>query len=318
MHEQCESFRLHVLADLGAAPADIEPGRRYRFATNGKRSDLAGWCQLFDDLRGGVYGCWRSGISGVWTDIPRDRMTSRERSALRQQIATAREKRDAEQRTAWLKNRERNLYMQRQLVPVTVGDPVHKYLCRRLVARNLAVPPCLMLHPAAVYFDPEHGVIGEWPAMFAPLTAIDGRLVAYHRTYLTNDGFKADVPGPVRKLTSACGLLSGAAIRLYDPTGSVMGVAEGIETALGAHFVSSVPTMAAYSAGNLKGFVWPKNVNRLVAFADADNAGADGAEGLRLRAVAAGLTCEVLTPTIPGADWLDVYAGRSQDQEESA
>jgi phage/plasmid primase-like uncharacterized protein len=254
----------------------------------------------------------------VWTDIPRDRMTAGERTALRRQIATAREKREAEQRAAWLKNRERNLYMQRQLVPVTVGDPVHKYLCRRLVDRNLVVPACLMLHPAAVYFDPGQGAVGEWPAMFAPLTLSDGQVMAFHRTYLTEDGFKADVPGPVRKLTSASGLLSGAAIRLYEPTAGVVGVAEGIETALGAHFASGLPTMAAYSAGNLKGFVWPKSVNRLIAFADADNAGADGAEGLRLRAVAAGLTCEVLTPTTPGADWLDVYAGRSQEEEVSA
>jgi len=315
MHEQSEAFRLHVLAALGNAPDHIEPGKRARFSTNGKRSDLAGWLQLFEDCRAGVFGCWRQGISEVWTATPRDRMTPTERAELRRQIAEAKQKREEEQRAAWRRNRDRIIYMQRQLVAVTPGDPVYRYLARRLRVDSLEVPACLMLHPRAPYVA-EGETVGVWPAMFAPVTSSAGQILAWHRTYLTEDGQKADVPGPVRKLSPACGLLSGAAIRMSEPAGGVLGVAEGIETALGASLASGLPTVAAYSAGNLRAFVWPR-LTRLVVFADADNAGTDGAEGLRLRAVASGLACEVLTPTTPGYDWLDVFANRAQQETEA-
>jgi putative DNA primase/helicase len=61
MHEHRE-FSDAVKADLGplaSLPESIEPGRLHRFSTNGKRSDLSGWCRLFEDGRAGVYGCWR-------------------------------------------------------------------------------------------------------------------------------------------------------------------------------------------------------------------------------------------------------------------
>jgi len=317
VNELSEAFRLHVIAALGAAPEYIEPGKRHRFATNGKRSDLAGWCQQFEDCRAGVFGCWRQGISEVWTATSREQMTPSERAALRHQIAEAKQKREAEQRAAWQRNKDRTHAMGRQLVAVKAGDPVYRYLARRLRVASLDVPDCLRLHPAAAYVS-DGQTVGTWPAMFAPITSTAGEVLAWHRTYLTDDGRKADVPGPVRKLTPACGLLSGAAIRLAEPSRGALGVAEGIETALGASLASGLPVMAAYSAGNLRAFAWPLGLSRLVIFADADNAGTDGAEGLRLRAVASGLACEVLTPTTPGLDWLDVFANRPEQQEQEA
>ena len=68
--------------------------------------------------------------------------------------------------------------------------------------------------------------------------------------------------------------------------------------------------MAAYSAGALAGYCWPAGVQRLVIFGDADKAGREAADALRVRAVAARLRCEVLTPTTEGADWCAVWAGR--------
>jgi putative DNA primase/helicase len=49
-------------------------------------------------------------------------------------------------------------------------------------------------------------------------------------------------------------------------------------------------------------------VRRLVIFADHDPAGTEAAEKLRLRALAARLRCDVLTPSGDGADWCDVWA----------
>jgi phage/plasmid primase-like uncharacterized protein len=133
--------------------------------------------------------------------------------------------------------------------------------------------------------------------------------VALHRTYLTADGRKAAVPS-VKKLTEAAGPVAGACIPLHKPQSGVIGIAEGIETALAAWLASGVPTVAAYCAGNLAAWHWPGGVRRLVIFADADKAGREAAEKLRTRALAARLRAEVLTPTTPGADWCDVWAQR--------
>lgn len=96
-----------------------------------------------------------------------------------------------------------------------------------------------------------------------------------------------------------------------------MGVAEGIETALGAFCGSKVPTVAAYSAGALAAFQWPAGVRRLVVFADHDDVGARAAANLQVRARAGGLDADVMTPVAAGADWCDVWAGRDAVHIES-
>ena len=130
--------------------------------------------------------------------------------------------------------------------------------------------------------------------------------MALHRTYLTADGRKADVP-TVKKLTPATGPLAGACIPLFKPLRGCIGIAEGIETVLASWCASSVPTVAAYCAGNLAAWQWPPSVQRLVIFADNDPAGADAADKLRRRARAAGLFVNVIAPTESGADWADVW-----------
>ena len=69
--------------------------------------------------------------------------------------------------------------------------------------------------------------------------------------------------------------------------------------------------MAAYSAGALATWQWPRDLQRLVIFADADPAGADAAQALKARAMRAGLSVATVTPTTPGTDWCDVWAQRA-------
>jgi phage/plasmid primase-like uncharacterized protein len=101
-----------------------------------------------------------------------------------------------------------------------------------------------------------------------------------------------------------------------------LGVAEGIETAQAAYLASGLPTVAAYCANGLATFQWPKGLKRLVIFADADPAGAMAALRLRERAARAGVLVHVMTPTILGYDWCDVWAQRNRSanslHEESA
>lgn len=309
MRDPLQSFRARVLAALGHAPEVIEPGRLQRFATSNKRGDSAGWCKLFADLRGGVFGCNRAGVSESW-QAERDRpLTRQQRAELARQIAEATAERQAQQRQQWAVNAERVVRLWAQCVPLVPGDPVTLYLKRRGFACVWPLPRCLRLHRGLPYWTDDGEKRGVFPAMVAPLVAPSGRVVALHRTYLTADGRKADVP-TAKKLTATAGPLAGACIPLREPQRGVIGIAEGIETALAAWLASSVPTVAAYSAGNLAAWQWPASVQRLAIYADNDRAGRDAADTLRARALSAGIACDVMTPSDDGADWCDVWAQR--------
>jgi putative DNA primase/helicase len=306
MREATQEFRSAILAALGHAPETIEGGRFIRFATSDRRGDDAGWCKLFDYLRGGVFGCMRQGISEQWSAADRATMSGEQRAELAEHVMAATAEREALQREQWAANAQRIARVWSQCVPLVPGDPVTLYLKRRGFGGVWPLPEVLRLHRALPYW---HGAkkLGTYPAMVAPLLAPDGHMRALHRTYLHGDGRKADVP-TVKKLTAAAGPLAGACIPLHKPQRGCIGIAEGIETALAAWCASGVPTVAAYCAGNLAAWHWPASVQRLVIFADHDRAGIEAAETLQGRALRAALQASVMAPTDAGADWCDVWA----------
>ena len=308
MNDCLNRFRQSIEA-AGLTPPDTiqDDGAIHRFSTNGRRSDDSGWYVFHtDSIPAGAFGCWRAGFSQSWCSKPENAMTAAERAGHRQRVKAMQVQRESVQRQEWANNAQRNAALWAKTVPVADGDPVTLYLQRRGLAGR--VPECLRLHPGLTYWD--NGDRGAWPAMVAPLIRSDGRVLALHRTYLTVDGAKAPVP-TVKKLTGAAGRLAGACIPLHEPQqGGVTGIAEGIETAQAAHLASGLPTVAAYCAGNLAAYLWPRHVNRIVVFADGDPAGAAAAQSLKARAMRAGLSVAVMTPTMPGADWCDVWAQR--------
>jgi phage/plasmid primase-like uncharacterized protein len=303
-----DAFRAAILAALGHAPELIEPGRFQRFGTCDRRGDSAGWCKLFEDMRGGVFGCYRQGVSETWCAADKATMTREQRAELARQVLAATAEREAQQRQQWAENARRIAQVWAQCVPLVAGDPVTLYLKHRGLAGVWPLPEALRYHQALPYW---HGgeKLGTFPAMVAPMVAADGRMVALHRTYLTRDGRKAQVP-EVKKVSGAAGPLAGACIPLHKPARGRIGIAEGIETALAAWCASGVPTVAAYCAGNLAAWRWPAGLQQVVIFADADKAGREAADTLRARTLGAGLRAEVLTPTDEGVDWCDVWAHR--------
>lgn len=315
MPDPVQAFQEAILAALGYAPEAIEPGRLQRFPTRDRRRDGAGWCKLFDDLRGGVYGCHRQGINASWSAADRATMSHAERIAYARQVADATAQREADDRRRWQVNAERNAELWAKCVPLVPGDPVTRYLKRRGIAGVWPLPAWLRLHPALPYWH-EGQMLGNFPAMVAPLMR-ESRMLALHRTHLTQDGRKADVP-TVKKLTCAAGPLVGSCIPLFKPVAGCLGIAEGIETALAASLASHMPTVAAYCADNLAAFRWPVGTQRLVIFADNDEAGRVSAERLRARALAAGLRCNVLAPSAEGSDWCDVWARRDDEARGAA
>ncbi|MDO8732711.1 MAG: toprim domain-containing protein [Actinomycetota bacterium] len=288
---------------LGYSPKTLEPGKFHRFGPH-----KSGWAKLFDDYVGGVFGCFRQGISSHWTaKMPASPAV---RFDLQQLVQQAQQERLVEQRSQWAKNALRNAELWACSQRVQSGDPVDRYL----VARELgdwAIPSCIRLHPGLAYWEcddeGEFHHLGSYPTMLAKLVGRDGQLLAIHRTYL-GDGCKADVPTP-KKLTPAAGLLTGACIPLAAHRGGVLGIAEGIETAAAASLGSGLPVVAAYCANALSGFYWPRGIERVVIFADNDSTGQQAAAVLAQRAIKAGLTTKTLTPSKPDSDWADVYQG---------
>lgn len=309
MRDPVQTFRVAILAVLGHAPEVIEPGRFHRFGTSDRRRDDAGWCKLFADLRGGVFGCYRQGISETWSAADRATITLEQRAEYARQVMAATVEREKQQRQQWAESAKRIAQLSAQLVPLSAGDPVTLYLKQRGFAGVWPLPDCLRLHRALPYWH-EGKKLGTFPAMVAPIVSPEGVTLAWHRTYLAQDGRKAEVP-TVKKLTAAAGPLAGACIPLHKPVNGCIAIAEGIETALAAWCASTVPTVAAYSAGNLAAWNWPRGVQRLVIFADADKAGREAADKLRARALGANLQCQVLRPSTDGDDWCDVWAARS-------
>ena len=314
-----DTFRAAVFAALGNAPEVIETGRLHRFTTNGRPGDLAGWCQFFDDGRAGVFGCWRDGTQGVWSATDRRSLNPAQAADLARQVKAAAAARAEAKREGWGESAGRLASLWGACKPVqadgTGTDPVTLYLRHRLAlaaGEPLAVPDVIRWHPGLSYHH-QGAFVGTWPAMVAGLQGPDGAAVALHRTWLTPEGRKAPTPGPVKKLSSAAGPVMTGCIRLAwpgDGAGDVLGIAEGVETAMAARQASGVACVAAYCAGALATWQWPRELRRLVIFADADAAGAEAANTLRLRAAAAGLAVQVMTPTTPGTDWADVWAAR--------
>jgi hypothetical protein len=299
-------LRMAILRTVGAAPDYIKPEGITRFSTNGQPSNTDGWVSAAGN---GVYhfGCWRQGVQGRWPEqnavlgtpyiTPR---TSRSNDVAVEEELQERARINAR---TW----DRATFIEAQ-------SPVGTYLQNRGLGLT-DYPSSLRMSDLPYY---ENGVEhGRFPVMLGAVTDKDGKLLALHRTFITEDGHKAPVENP-KKLTSTSATINGASIKLGLPEiieGKLtLGVAEGIETALACWRGFQVPTWSCVSANGIKTFIWPSNLERLVIFADHDLSGVGqaAANALAARAAAAGLEVRILVPTTAGEDWLDVYQGEAE------
>jgi putative DNA primase/helicase len=313
MH-QYEQFRSAVMQVLGDAPDHIEPGRIIRFATDTRRTKKSGWCIAFDDdVVGGVFGDFRTGVKADWWQRTATRPNHAEVQKRRQRVQFAIEQAQRVRQQDWADARQRNAKMWNAAHPVDPDDPVGIYLRRRGLVID-RFPDAVRFHPRVGYYE-NGNLIDYFPAMLGLVTN-DGTAVGIHRTYLTSDGRKAPV-GQAKKLTMTSGSMSGACIQLgaaqqLDSSLRQLGVAEGIETALAAMLASGIPTVAAISAGGMERYALPPLgvVDELTIFADNDTSGVGqaAAAALEKRAIARGLAVRKLIPTDAGTDWADGWA----------
>lgn len=191
-----------------------------------------------------------------------------------------------------------------QAVPVTPGDPVHRYLTARVPGLKF-VPKCIRLVEQGEYFDKATNRSTVHPMMVATVVDRFGDAIAMHRTFLTADGHKAPVPEAKRSLGK---LPDGIAVRLAKAT-DVVGIAEGIETALAAMAMHRIPVWAALNAGRLQTWWPPESVTQVVVFGDADQnyVGQAAAFTLGSRLEAKKIATQVMIPDQIGQDWNDIF-----------
>jgi putative DNA primase/helicase len=85
MADAIEPFKTAMQA-YGLNPPDtIQPGKFHRFSgIDKKRGDDAGWCKLFNDGCGGVFGDFSAGLDEHWQCATEHASSDEERQAFRQ------------------------------------------------------------------------------------------------------------------------------------------------------------------------------------------------------------------------------------------
>ena len=183
--------------------------------------------------------------------------------------------------------------------PIESGDPVHSYLSNRGIILP-EYPSDLRCHPALDYWevgqDGKPVLLGEWPAMLAVVRNPQGRPVALHRTYVTNDGSgKAPVPAP-RKIFKVHDL-SGSAVRFFPPKNGFLAIAEGLEDSLSAWILWQIPAWAVLGTSGMRSFEPPEDIRELMILADNDEPGKKAALYLGGRLENEGKAVRIVTPS---------------------
>jgi putative DNA primase/helicase len=187
--------------------------------------------------------------------------------------------------------------MWREAYPAS-GTLIETYFRSRGIV--LPVPPVIrMLGMHGAYG--RHPTGARRPQMIARVEHVEHGPVAVHRTFLAIDGSGKASLDPVRM---SHGPVGGAAVRLV-PAGSVLAIAEGIETALSYMQATGTLTWAALSARGIRALILPENVLEVVIAADPDPVGIMAAHAAARRWTRENRRVSIVRPPL-GCDFNDL------------
>jgi putative DNA primase/helicase len=191
--------------------------------------------------------------------------------------------------------RGRLLELWRQAGPVS-GSPAERYLSKRGLG---AVGSAVRYHPRVPL-----GAGADLSFRPAILAAVQEgpNLLALHRTFLAADGTQLapDLASPRRML----GRPGRGAVR-FGRASTVLGIAEGIETAMSAMILLGIPVWAALGSERLPHLTIPLGVRRLLILADDDLAGRRAAAAAAVNHAAPGRMVRRIWPGRGFNDWND-------------
>ena len=224
-----ESFKASMRSTGLEPPEHIEPGRMHRFPGIGKRNgNTSGWCQLFPDGIGGVFGDWATELSETWQAEREQPRTDAERAAFRQQLEQSR-KQAEEQRQAEQQQAAANTV---EILRGAVGDPSgHPYA----MAKKVAFGPLVKRGPWRQR--------GWNDSLLVPMYNEHGQIVSVQAINPAGDkDFLAG--GQKRGCFHPLGKLRGATVTIL--------VGEGLGTIAAAVSATGLPGVVAFDAGNLQ------------------------------------------------------------------
>lgn len=205
-------FATEIVAHGMTPPNHIEPGRLHRFpGINKKRGNKAGWCRLFPDGKGGVFGDWSTGFQSTWQDSDATRDNAEWQRQMREAQRLAKAARRREQKTVAEKAA--------RLWGVAWAADSHPYLTHKQIEA--------------------HGTRCDKHAnLLVPVT--DGERITSLQ-FIKPDGTKLFLSG---------GKVKGCWYRIGDLSDRVL-ICEGFATGATLHQESGGTVFCAFNAGNL-------------------------------------------------------------------
>ena len=176
------------------------------------------------------------------------------------------------------------------------------WAARYLSARGIANPanPSLRYSPCATTDRDGQSI----PALVAALASPLGKVTAVQTTLIEPTALRKRNCRVPRK---TYGHMGAGAVRLAA-TGDMLGLAEGVETALSAMQLTGVPLWCCLGAARMHQVAIPETVRTLIVFADNDEPGMAAAR--RTASQHRNITVEIRTPPDGCKDWNDALQVR--------
>lgn len=253
-------------------PGKIAPGVFYRFPGAGKsKTSLSGWCKLFDDCRGGVFGDYSAAnIKGSWQDSQGKKMSLAEEKAYLAKV----EKAYQESREATKRNQARGASNALKIWEAASPAPAdHPYLVKKGIS---GLDDSFQEKKGALVFGSVR--LYQGPLAIRDMACNGSLLIpAFDETgklatlaFIQEDGEKRFLTGckkggsffmiglPNNALDNALieDMLSGKSILDLIPSDLVPGspaicIAEGFATGASIHKATGYPVAVAFDAGNI-------------------------------------------------------------------
>ncbi|MCD8339866.1 MAG: toprim domain-containing protein [Burkholderiales bacterium] len=207
---------------------------------------------------------------------------------------------------------------------VSPDNPVFLYFERRgLIIKEDAgeAYQCLRYAPTLTYRH-EDGTKTTHPGLIAIVRNRKGQCANIQRTFLTEEGRKANVESPKKLMSQPANVeLLGSAIRIGGMPGKSICVAEGIETSYSVHMATGLPCWSTVTAIGMQNVELPECAQEVYIFADKDvsETGKKSAEILAKRLRSEGRNAYVILPDDPipegskGIDWNDILLLKGVD-----
>lgn len=269
------SFREAIEAAGLSPPPEIAPGKFYRFPGVGKNNcNTAGWCRLFDDGNGGIFGDWSMGLSEVW--FPDRDISPAEMEQIKVKAAAAKIEAE-EQRKA---SQDEAAATAQRIWKAAEDAADHPYLEKKRVKA--------------------HGLrIHEDGRLIVPVKNASGLIRSLQ--FIDNDGGKRFFTGG--EIVGNYHAIGRPAERIY--------IAEGYATGATIHEATSQPVAVAFNCGNLQPVavaVRKKYPQTPIVICADNDAHTDGNPGIaKATAAAKAVSGDMVAPATPG-DFNDLAA----------